>query len=189
MKNLAQKPFSTATSGCYVNPMWGSQNTTEDTLISELDDDLIDAWERVRETALSFGEQRSYASHKSIMFSRKACYFFVRPKKSALEVIFFLGRTLKHPMIKKTYSVSKSKTAHIIYITHRDEVESPITDWLLEAYQVSEELSGRKPAVRKAKPKTVKAKSKPRKKKAAAKKLVRKKIAKPSSKARRVSWG
>lgn len=57
--------------------------------------DLRDAWERLRETAMSFGEQRVYASHNSIMFSRKACYFFVRPRRNVLEVIFFLGRTLK----------------------------------------------------------------------------------------------
>jgi hypothetical protein len=38
--------------------------------------------ERLRETAVSFGNQRIYASHKSIMFSRKSCYIFVRPKRS-----------------------------------------------------------------------------------------------------------
>ena len=47
----------------------------------DLSDDLRDAWERLRETAADFGDQRIYASHNSIMFSRKSCYFFVRPKK------------------------------------------------------------------------------------------------------------
>jgi len=41
---------------------------------------LRDAWDPLRETAASFGDQRIYASHKSIMFSRQSCYFFVRPK-------------------------------------------------------------------------------------------------------------
>ena len=67
--------------------------TTEENLTSDLSEDLMDAWERLRETATSFGEQRIYASHNSIMFSRKACYFFVRPKTKVLEVWFFLGRT------------------------------------------------------------------------------------------------
>jgi TfoX N-terminal domain len=35
--------------------------------------------------------------------------------------------------------VSKSKLAHFIRITHRDEVEPPITDWLREAYEFSNE--------------------------------------------------
>ena len=54
-------------------------NTTEAALTRHLSDDLREAWERLRETAASFGEQRIYASHHSIMFSRKTCYFFVRP--------------------------------------------------------------------------------------------------------------
>lgn len=61
-------------------------STTEENLTQELSEDLRDAWERLRETASAFGEQRIYASHNSIMFSREHCYFFVRPKKSTLEV-------------------------------------------------------------------------------------------------------
>lgn len=51
--------------------------TTEAALTDDLSDDLRDAWERLRETAAEFGEQRIYASHHSIMFSRQVCYFFV----------------------------------------------------------------------------------------------------------------
>jgi hypothetical protein len=112
--------------------------TTEAALTQELSDDLRDAWERLRETAVSFGDQRIYASHKSIMFSRKSCYFFVRPKKNFLEVCVFLGRTLKAPQVRRVDRASKSKVYHIIHIRHRDEVEAPITDWLREAYELSE---------------------------------------------------
>src|SRR6187399_2397060 len=56
--------------------------TTETALTQDLSEDLRDAWERLRDTAAEFGEQRSYASHNSIMSSRNSCYFFVRPKKS-----------------------------------------------------------------------------------------------------------
>jgi len=63
--------------------------TTEVALTQDLSDDLRDAWERLRETAVSLGNQRIYASHKSIMFSRKSCYFFVRPKKNFLELCLF----------------------------------------------------------------------------------------------------
>ena len=108
--------------------------TTEAALTRELSEDLRDAWERLRETAASLGEQRIYASHKSIMFSRKSCYCFVRPKKQFLEVCFFLGRPLKAPQVRRVAPASKTKLAHTIRIVHRDEVESPITDWLEEAY-------------------------------------------------------
>ena len=112
--------------------------TTEGALTQDLSEDLQDAWERLRETAVSFGDQRIYASHKSIMFSRKSCYFFVRPKKSFLELCVFLGRTLKAPQVRRFDRASKSKVYHIIHIKHRDEVESPITDWLREAYELSD---------------------------------------------------
>src|SRR6266496_1846767 len=108
--------------------------TTEKNLTSDLSEDLMEAWERLRETAASFGEQRIYASHHSIMFSRDSCYFFVRPKKSYLEVCVFLGREVKAAQIRRTDRSSKRKIVHFIRVQHRDEVEPPITDWLREAY-------------------------------------------------------
>jgi hypothetical protein len=112
--------------------------TTEQALTRDLPEDLREAWERLREAAASFGEQRIYASHKSIMFSRKSCYFFVRPNKKFLEVCVFLRRSLKAPQVRRIEQSSKSKLVHFIRITHRDEVEAPFTDWLREAYEVSE---------------------------------------------------
>src|SRR6266576_1357094 len=115
--------------------------TTETALTQDLSGDLQDAWERLRETAASFGDQRIYASHKSVMFSRKSCYFFVRPKTNFLEVCVFLGRTLKAPQVRRADRASKHKIFHIIQIKHRDEVEPPITDWLREAYELSDMLA------------------------------------------------
>ena len=112
--------------------------TTEAALTEGLTEDLQDAYDRLRETATAFGEQRIYASHRSIMFSRRSCYFFVRPKKSFLEVCVFLGRTVKAPQVRRVTQASKSKIVHIIRIRHRDEVEAPITDWLEEAYWLSD---------------------------------------------------
>jgi hypothetical protein len=123
--------------------------TTETALTGELSEDLQEAWERLRETAAAFGDQRIYASHHCIMFSRKACYFFVRPKRSVLEICFFLGRTVKAPQVRRTAPASQLKIAHIVHIRHRDEVEAPITDWMREAYESSDALSGKAAAKRK----------------------------------------
>jgi hypothetical protein len=117
--------------------------TTEGALTQDLSDDLQDAWGRLRETAAAFGEQRIYASHNSIMFSRTSCYFFVRPKRRFLEVCVFLGRALTSAKVRRVDRVSKSKVAHIIQITHRDEVEPPVTDWLHEAYELSGALASK----------------------------------------------
>jgi hypothetical protein len=121
--------------------------TTEAALTQDLSEDLRDAWERLRETAADFGEQRIYASHKSIMFSRKSCYFFVRPKRSFLEVCIFLGRAIKAPQVRRVDQASKSKVVNFIHVRHRDEVETPITDWLREAYDLAGPTA--KPASRK----------------------------------------
>lgn len=108
--------------------------TTEAALTRDLSEDLQEAWQRLRETACEFGPQRIYASHRSIMFARKTCYFFVRPKKQMLEICFFLGRTLTAPQVRRTTPVSRHRVAHIVHVRHRDEVEAPLTDWLREAF-------------------------------------------------------
>jgi Domain of unknown function (DUF5655) len=122
--------------------------TTEAALTRELSEDLQDAWERLRETAVEFGDQRIYASHSSIMFSRTSCYFFVRPKKKFLEVCVFLGRAVNAPQVRRVDRTSKSKIVHVIHIKHRDQVEAPITDWLQEAYGLSEVLAAKGAASR-----------------------------------------
>ena len=88
---------------CYHCKQWVEEGeahdcwtTTEAALTEDLSEDLNDAWQRLRETAVAFGEQRIYASHHSIMFSRKACYFFVRPKTKFLEVCIMLGARFGH---------------------------------------------------------------------------------------------
>ena len=126
---------------CYHCKQWVAEGeahdcwtTTEAALTRDLSDDLREAWERLRETAAALGDQRIYASHSSIMFARKACYFFVRPKRTALEVCVFLGRRVKAPHVRRADPVSKTKIAHLLRIEHRDQVEAPVTDWLEEAY-------------------------------------------------------
>ena len=150
LRRLAEEPFPRqnlrmAGRECYHCKQWvekGEEHdcwtTTEAALTQDLSEDLRDAWERLRETVVSFGDQRIYASHKSIMFSRKHCYFFVRPKKSFLELCVFLGRMVQASQVRRVYPASKSKLVHVVHVRHRDEVEAPITDWLQEAYHLSD---------------------------------------------------
>ena len=120
--------------------------TTEYALTKDLSEELRDAWERLRDTAIEFGEQRIYASHHSIMFARKACYFFVRPQRNRLEVVFWLGRGVVAPEIRKSEKTSKIKHAHVVHLVHRDQVERPLTDWLREAYGLQDVLAAAKTA-------------------------------------------
>ena len=136
---------------CYHCKQWIAEGvehdcwtTTEHVLTKDLSEDLRDAYDRLRETAVNFGEQRVYASHHSIMFARKACYFFVRPQRKRLEVVFWLGREVVAPEIRKVVKSSKVKHAHLLHLVHRDQVEKPLTDWLREAYGLQDSLPGGK---------------------------------------------
>jgi hypothetical protein len=76
----------------------------------------------------------------------------VRPKAKYLEVCVFLGREVKSPLVHRVDQTSKTKVAHTFRITHRDQVEAPFTDWLLEAYELPDKLTSttKKPAPKKA---------------------------------------
>ena len=130
---------------CYPGKQWVDAGeahdcwtTTERALTQDLSEDLRDAWLRIRAAASELGEQRIYASHHSIMFARRTCYAFVRPKRSFLELCVFLGRTVRSPRVRRAVASSKTKVAHIIQVRHRDEVETPLTDWLHEAYHLQD---------------------------------------------------
>lgn len=114
---------------------WSS--TTEEALTSELSEDLFDAWIKLKDFAVGLGEQRVYASGKAIMFSKKVCYFFVRPKKSYIEVVIFLPDSEKFATFAKVTTVSKTKFAHTFKLIHPDQVEDELTDAVRMAYTAS----------------------------------------------------
>lgn len=120
--------------------------TTEAALTDDLAEELREAWQRIREAAVELGEQRIYASHSSIMFSRKSCHFFVRPKRTYLELCIFLPRALVSPRVRKAMPSSKTKFANLVRITHRDEVEPPVTEWMREAWALTDPELPKSPA-------------------------------------------
>ena len=140
--------------------------TTEAALTGDLSEELRDAWQRLRQAALELGEQRIYASGSCIMFSRDVCHFFVRPKRSYLELCLILSRAVKAPQVRRVEPKSKIKFANLVPIRHRDEVEQPITDWMREAYELQDVLAakaqskGAKATPKKKKKTTAKAKPK-----------------------------
>jgi hypothetical protein len=71
----------------------------------------MEVWERMRERP-PVSESIGSTPHKSIMFSRKTCYFFARLQKSFLEIWFFLGRRLNHPRVRSVVTTGKVKVGH-----------------------------------------------------------------------------
>ena len=70
----------------------------------------------------------------------------------------FLGRAVKSPQVRRADRKTKTKVAHILKITHRDQVEAPVTDWLREAYELEDAMAAHasarpmKPAGKKKRP-------------------------------------
>jgi hypothetical protein len=110
---------------------------SEEEHVALMSEDLRDAWYRLKETFLSYGPQRTYTSFRSLMFARKTCHAFVRPKKTYLELCFFLREAVDSPMLKAVTQVSKTKYSHAFALKHSDQVEPPLTDWLREAFEQS----------------------------------------------------
>jgi hypothetical protein len=106
---------------------------TEAELIDGLSEDLRDAWHKLREFAADLGPQRIYASALSIMFARKVCYFYVRPKKTFLEVWIFLPHQIEGLTFMQG-PAKKVKYCSLFKLIHADQVEAPLTDWIREAF-------------------------------------------------------
>lgn len=112
---------------------------SEQEQVQNLSEELQDAWAALRAQLLALGEQELRTSHRSIMFARKTCYAFIRPKKAFIELNIFLPKALKSELIKKVTPVSKTKWVHILNLTHSDQLDWPLTDWLREAFEYSGE--------------------------------------------------
>ena len=106
---------------------------TEAELVNRLDEDLLDAWKKLRAFAVELGPQRIYASAQAIMFSKKICYFYVRPKKKYLEVWIFLPRKIEG-LTSMQGPTKKEKHCNLFKVIHADQIEEPFTDWIREAY-------------------------------------------------------
>lgn len=133
----SQKPKSRAkdSAAAKVHDDW---NVTEAELIEELDEDLCDAWQKLRAFAAGLGTQQIYASAQSIMFSKQVCYFFVRPRKRFLEVWIFLPRKIEG-LISMQGPTKKVKYCNLIKLIHADQIEEPLTGWIREAFDFAPE--------------------------------------------------
>ena len=115
-------------------------NVTEAQLTDGLDEDLRDAWQKLRAFAVGLGAQRVYASAQSIMFSKKVCYFFVRPRKRFLELWIFLPRKIEGLRFMQG-PTKREKYCNLFKVIHADQIEEPLTDWIREAFDFAPEPS------------------------------------------------
>ncbi len=137
-KSRASKKSKSAAKNSAVAHRHYDWNVTEAQLIDGLDEDLRDAWHKLRDFAAGLGTQRIYASALSIMFSKKVCYFFVRPRKTFLEVWIFLSRKIEG--LRSMHGPTrKVKYCNLFKVVHADQIEAPLTEWIREAFEFAPE--------------------------------------------------
>lgn len=109
-------------------------NRSESFLIENKSEDLQEAWYKIREFGESLGPQKIYASGRAIMFSKKVCCFFVRPKKTFLETVIFLSNKKLIDGFHSVKPSTKTKYAHTFKLVHADQVEGALADAITQAY-------------------------------------------------------
>ena len=101
-------------------------------LTADLSEDLRDAWERLRETAAAFRRSADLrVAQVDHVLAQVVLLLRVRPKRQLLEVCVFLGR-VRRPRSVVSIARRSQGRAYPARSDIRDEVETPITDWLRE---------------------------------------------------------
>lgn len=78
----------------------------------------------------------------AIIVSGRSTFLAVKPRRSYVEIEFLLDEEVAEFPIHKTVRVSKHKVAHFIKLETPDEIEGPVTRWILQAYRLN--MEGRK---------------------------------------------
>lgn len=113
---------------------WHLPIRSEQEQMRDMNEDLRDAWVKLRGFANSLGEHKFHTSAKAMMFTRRLCFMFARPKKAWIEVTFFLPDEIRHPQIHSAERTSKTRAANIVRLVHSDQVIEPFTDWVRAAF-------------------------------------------------------
>lgn len=101
-------------------------------VVGGLRGELRVAWRVLRSLARGLGPQRLYASNRSVMFARRHCYAFVRPRSTFLEVCFFARHPIRGAGLKVRKRSSR-KHAHTFKVERAEHVDA-LMPWLEEAY-------------------------------------------------------
>jgi Domain of unknown function (DUF5655) len=95
--------------------------------------EVVELYERLDRLIASCGEVVIAPTKTRVLFKVRTVFATVAVSKNWLDVVFVLGRRLKHRRIKKAQEEYPG-IVHFLRIENEDDLDADLTNWLQEAH-------------------------------------------------------
>ena len=95
--------------------------------------EIVELYERLDDLIRKCGEVVVAPTKTRVLFKERTVFASVAVSKNWLDVLFVLGRRLKHRRIKKAQEEYPG-IVHFLRIEMEDDLDADLTSWLQEAY-------------------------------------------------------
>jgi Domain of unknown function (DUF5655) len=95
--------------------------------------EIVELYERLARLIGGFGEVAVAPTKTRVLFKVRTVFATVAVSKTWLDVVFVLGRRLKHRRIKKAQEEYPG-IVHSLRIEKEEDLDADLTEWLQEAY-------------------------------------------------------
>ena len=106
---------------------------TVEQLIDGKPQEIVELYERLADVVHGCGEVVVSPTKTRVLFKVRTVFASVAVSKNWLDVVFVLGRRLKHRRIKKAQEEYPG-IVHFVRIENKDGLDGDLTSWLQEAY-------------------------------------------------------
>src|SRR5215469_18853280 len=106
---------------------------TVEQLLDGKPQEIVELYERLERLIGSCGKVVVAPTKTRVLFKVRTVFATVAVSKNWLDVVFVLGRRLKHRRIKKAQEEHPG-TVHFLRIEKEEDLDADLTSWLQEAY-------------------------------------------------------
>src|SRR5262249_1110720 len=106
---------------------------TVEQLLDGKPQEIVELYERLAEMILRWGEVVVAPTKTRVLFKVRTVFASVAVSKNWLDVVFVLGRRLKHRRIRKAQEEYPG-IVHFLRIEKADDLDADLAGWLQEAY-------------------------------------------------------
>jgi Domain of unknown function (DUF5655) len=106
---------------------------TVEQLIDGKPQEIVELYERLADVVHRCGEVAVAPTKTRVLFKVRTVFASVAVSKNWLDVVFVLGRRLKHRRIKKAQEEYPG-IVHFLRIENEDDLDGDLTSWLQEAH-------------------------------------------------------